>query len=289
MTESIYLASAIAIAASIVFALSNHIQHIALDHMDVRTGTIVNVATSALLLWLAAPLFLVPETLLTRSAALFAVAGLIVPSLSMTLHTLSVRVIGPGITAGLTSTTPVFAMVIAVAVLGEIVTGRILVGTAIVVGGIGFIALRSRRGDVSWPVWAVLIPLGAALTRGVAHNILKFGFAELPSPMTAALITSSVSLVVLLIVSGVRRQKFPRMGPGYYWFGLLGALNAIGLVGINSALHLGEVVIISPLIATTPVFTILIGWLFFRRETVSWSSMIAMAIIFTGCVLIVTR
>lgn len=257
--------------------------------MDVRTGTIVNVATTAALLWLASPLFLVPETLWTRAALLFAIAGLIVPSLSMTLHTLSVRVIGPGITAGLTSTTPVFAMVIAVAVLGEIVTGRILVGTAIVVGGIGFIALYSRKGDVSWPLWAVLIPLGAALARGIAHNILKFGFGELPSPMTAALVTSTVSLVILLTINGARRQRFPRMGPGYYWFALLGVLNAIGLVGINTALHLGSVVVVSPLIATTPVFTMLIGWLFFRRERVTWTSFVAITIIFIGCVLIVTR
>lgn len=289
MTESVFLVSAIAISASIVFAFSNHIQHIALDHMDVRTGTIVNVATTALLLWLASPLFLVPETLLTRAAALFALAGLIVPSLSMTLHTLSVRTIGPGITAGLTSTSPVFAMVIAVAVLGEIVTGRVLAGTAIVVGGIGFIALRSRHGDISWPLWAVLIPLGAALTRGIAHNIIKFGFGELPSPMTAALISSTVSLLVLLMVSGTRRQRLPRFGPGYYWFGLLGVLNCIGLVAINTALQLGEVVIVAPLIATTPVFTLLIGWLLFRREAVTWSSFAAITIIFTGCVLIVTR
>ncbi len=289
MTESVYLVPAIAFAASIVFAVSNHVQHIALDHMDVRTGTIVNVATTALVLWLAAPLFLVPESLLTRAAALFAIAGLVVPSLSMTLHTLSVRIIGPGITAGLTSTSPVFAMVIAVAVLGEIVTGRILVGTAIVVSGIGFIALSSRNVGVSWPVWAVLIPLGAALTRGFAHNIIKFGLNELPSPMTAALISSTVSLLVLLIVNGASRQKFPRLGPGYYWFGLLGILNAIGLIGINMALHLGDVVVVSPLIATTPVFTLLIGWMFFRREAVTWSSFLAIAIIFTGCVLIVTR
>lgn len=289
MTESTLLVSAIAFSASIVFAVSNHVQHIALDHMDVRTGTIVNVATTALLLWLASPLFLVPETLLTRAAALFALAGLIVPSLSMTLHTLSVRTIGPGITAGLTSTSPVFAMVIAVAVLGEIVTGRILVGTAIVTGGIGFIALRSRQGGVSWPVWAVLIPLGAALTRGVAHNIIKFGLGDLPSPMTAALISSTISLLVLLIFNGTQRQRFPRFGPGYYWFGLLGVLNAIGMVAVSTALHLGEVVLVSPLIATTPVFTLLIGWLFFRREAVTWSSFAAIAIIFTGCVLIVTR
>ena len=60
-------------------------------------------------------------------------------------------------------------------------------------------------------------------------------------------------------------------------------------LGSTLRLHLGEVVIVAPLIATTPVFTLLVGWLFFRREAVTWSSCIAIMIIFTGCVLIVTR
>ena len=58
MTETIYLVSVIALSASVVFGFSNHVQHIALDHMDVRDGTIVNVATTSVLLWLFSPLFL---------------------------------------------------------------------------------------------------------------------------------------------------------------------------------------------------------------------------------------
>jgi hypothetical protein len=63
VTEAIYLASAIALSASVLFGLSNHVQHIALDHMDVRSGTIVNVATTTVLLWLATPFFLLPQSL----------------------------------------------------------------------------------------------------------------------------------------------------------------------------------------------------------------------------------
>ena len=289
LTETILLASAIAFAASVVFAFSNHIQHIAVDHMDVRAGTLVNVGTTAILLWCAAPLFLSLEPISIHAIGLFALAGLIVPSLSMTLHTLSVRMIGPGITAGLTSTSPVFATVIAVAVLGEIITGRILVGTAIVVCGIGFIAFRSRKTGATWPIWAILVPLGAALTRGLAHNIVKLGLNDLPNPMTAALISSTVSLLVLFFVHGVSRQRVPRGARGYFWFGLCGILNGIGLVSLNTALHLGDVVVVSPLIATTPAFTLLTGWLFFKREAITWSSVIAITVIFVGCLLIITR
>lgn len=289
MTETIYLVSAIALSASVVFGFSNHVQHIALDHMDVRDGTIVNVGTTSVLLWLFSPLFLIPETLLTAPVGWFALAGLIVPSFSMTLHTLSVRMIGPSLTAGLTSTYPVFAIVPAVVVLGEIVTGPMLAGTAIVVGGIVFIALRLPSTSGSWPVWAVAIPLGAALARGLSHNVIKFGLEELPSPMTAALVGSTTSLLVLLSIKAAGGRSMAHWNAGYWWFGLCGVLNGIGLVGLNAALQLGDVVIVSPLVATTPAFTLIIGWLFFRREVVGMSSIVAIAVIFSGCVLVITR
>ncbi len=289
MNESIYIVAAIAFAASIVFAFSNHVQHIALDHMDVRAGTLVNVATTAILLWLLAPLYLAPDTLLTEAAAWFALAGLIVPSLSMTLHTLSVRMIGPGLTAGLASTSPVFAMALAVIVLGELVTGQVAAGTAIVVCGIAFVALQARRPGVSWPMWAVAIPLGAALTRGLSHNVIKIGLNDLPSPLTAALIAATTSLAVLFGINTASRQPMPRWGSGFIWFALCGLLNGIGLVSLNIALALGDVIVVSPLVATTPAFTLLTGWLFFRRERVGWSSIVAIAAIFLGCLLIITR
>jgi drug/metabolite transporter (DMT)-like permease len=287
--DALYLSSLIALSASVVFALSNHVQHVALDHMDVRNGTLVNVATSAVMMWLLSPLFLTPEALGNEAILWFALAGLIVPSLSMTFHSLSVRMIGPALTAGLASTSPVFAMVLAVAVLGEVLSARILTGTAIVVGSIAFIALRSRGAGANWPLWAVAIPLGAALTRGLSHNVIKIGLGGLDSPMTAALVAATTSLLVLAIVHVASRRRLAPLGRGYFWFGLCGVLNGLGLVGLNAALALGEVIVVAPLVATTPAFTLIMGWLFFRREVVRLPVIVAIGCIFAGCLLIITR
>ena len=289
MLEPIYLAATIAISTCIVFGVSNHVQHLAVDHMDVQSGTLILVATPTIMLWLLSPLFLAPETLLTTPVAWFALAGLIVPSLSMTFQTLSVRMLGPGLTAGLASTSPVFAMILAVTVLGEMVSPGTLAGTAIVVGGIAFIALRARGAGASWPLWAIAVPLGAALTRGLSHNIVKHGLDGLPSPMTAALVGSTVSMIVLSTAHLAAGRSLPAWNVGYGWFALCGILNGIGLVGLSTALAYGEVVVVAPLVATTPVFTLLIGWLFFRRETVTWSTIAAIAIIIFGCLLVILR
>jgi drug/metabolite transporter (DMT)-like permease len=107
--------------------------------------------------------------------------------------------------------------------------------------------------------------------------------------MTAALVSSSVSLVVLGLMYAIKGHKLPVWNRGYLWFGLCGVINGAGIVGLGYALEIGKVIIVSPLVATTPAFTLLMGHYIFRRETISWSSVAAIAMIFSGVVLILTR
>ncbi|MEZ5659700.1 MAG: DMT family transporter [Burkholderiaceae bacterium] len=274
--EPTTLASLVAIAVSIVFALTNQVQHIALRHMDVRAGTIVNVATTFGLLLVMAPLYFDLAWLRNPAIGWFALAGLIVPGLSMTLHTWSIRLMEPAITAALSSTSPVFSILIAAIFLQEQGGWHLYAGTAIIIGGIAFIALRSRRQRANWPLWAIAIPLGAALSRGIAHNVVKLGLTELASPLTAALIGSAVSCVLLSTRQGITRHPMPRKRAGYGWFAACGALNAIGLAGLNLALSLGTVSRVAPLIATTPAFTLILGHYFFRNASIGWPSVLAM-------------
>ncbi|MFY0614249.1 MAG: DMT family transporter [Hyphomicrobiaceae bacterium] len=290
MVDPVYIAAAIAVAVSINFGVASHIQHIALDHMDAGTGTLINIATTALIFWVFSPLYLVPETLLTPPVIYFVAAGLIVPSVSITFSTLSVKTIGPGLTAGLAATSPIFAMVVAVLFLDEIVTSRILSGTMIVIFGVMLIAgFRSQSTTSNWPLWAISLPLVAALTRGIAHPLMKLGLTGLPSPLTAGLISTSVSLVVLALVRLGSRRRLPGWNRGYLWFALCGVINGAGIVGVGTALNIGSVIVVSPLVAATPAFTLILGYLVFRRERITWPTVAAIALIFVGCVLIILR
>lgn len=293
LNDPVIIAAAIALLVSINYGFANHIQHIALDYMDVRSGTLVNIATTVFLFLLLSPFFLQPATLLTPSAGYFALAGLIVPALSITFATLSVKIIGPGLTSGLAATSPVFAMAIAVAFLDEIVTSRILLGTAIVTGSIMMIAFRTKSAGAAWPLWALALPLAAAAARGISHPLIKLGLAGVPSPMTATLVSASVSLIVLAILQVLSGRALPqftgRALRGYYWFALCGIINGLGLLGLAAALELGDVVVVSPIVASTPAFTLLLGYFIFRREIVRWTSVAAIVLIFSGIVLIILR
>jgi len=237
--------------------------------MDVRSGTLIIVTVGFLLLLIFAPFYLEPASLLTTPVLWFALAGLIVPSLSMTLQ--------------------VFAIAIAIGFLSETVDLALYIGTAIIIGGIAFIALRSRRMRASWSLWALVFPLGAALGRAISHNVIKLGLNDLPSPITAALVGSFVSMLVLLGWHAASRRSMPAFSVGYYWFAVCGLLNVIGLIGLNIALQLGSVTMVAPLISTSPVFTLLLGWLVFKREVIGWPTVCAIVAIFFGCLLIIVR
>ena len=81
--------------------------------MNVRVGTFVNVSTTFILLLSMAPFYFDPAWLGNPALAWFALSGLIVPALSMTLHTWSIRLLEPAIAAALTSTSPVFSILVA--------------------------------------------------------------------------------------------------------------------------------------------------------------------------------
>jgi drug/metabolite transporter (DMT)-like permease len=272
-----------------MFGVAAQLQRLGLDHLDARSGAVVNIGTTALLGILAAPFFLEPASLATRASGLFALAGLIVPAVSMSVSTVSVRIIGPSLTSGLAGTSPIFAMLLAVLWIGEVITWQIALGTMIVIGGVMLAAGRPRSGPGSWPLWALALPTIAALCRGIAHPLTRLGLIELPSPMTAMLVSTTVSIAVAYLIYHLQGCRLPPINRGYFWFMLTGAINGIGIMLLNIALQIGTVTIVSPIIAASPVFALLTGYYYFKREVISWRTVAAIALIFGGSVLIVLR
>ncbi|MGE0627295.1 MAG: DMT family transporter [Hyphomicrobiaceae bacterium] len=288
-SEAVYTAALIATAVSAMFGVCANLQSIGLEHTDPRTGAIINVGTSCLIAWIAAPFFLDTADLATKAAGYFALAGLVVPAISMAVSTVSVRLIGPSLTSGLAGTSPMFAMLLAVIWIGEVVTAQILLGAVTVVAGVMLVAVRSKGTQKTWPLWAISLPFVAAIMRGIAHPLIKLGLLLLPSPMTAMLVSTTVSIVVLYGWSKLEGHRMPAISRGHFWFALAGFINGVGMVLLNLALQIGSVSVVSPIIAASPVFTLLTGYFYFKREVITLRTTIAIALIVAGCMLIVVR
>jgi len=289
MAEASYTPALLALASAFLFALSIQIQNLGLGHADPRSGTLINVGTTAVIYWMLAPFFVEMTYWLTSAAALFALVGLFRPALSTTLAITGVKMLGPTLTSGLAATAPIFAAFFAVILLGESLTWAIAIGTTGIVAGVGVSAFRPGGISRGWPLWALLLPLGAAFFRALGHPIVVIGLKELPSAFFAGLIGYTVSLLVILIAFRVQRRRFATPSWGCGWFALAGAINGVSVYALNSALKAGQLLTVAPVLASSPAFTIVMSLLVFKRETITWRTLVTIALVVSGVVLVVSQ
>ena len=287
MSSAAYLAPCYSLASAFLFALSNHFSNMGLERSDVRSGTLVSIATSAIVYWLLAPFFLVGWYWLTTAALMFAIVGIIRPALSTTLAINSIKLMGPTLTSSLTAATPIFGALFAILILGERLTLPITIGTLAVVLGAVVAAWNPKGLRRSWPLWAIVLPLGASLIRATGHIVTKYGLLEVPSPSFAVLVGNTVSLGTALAAYGLERRPISGAGAataGQLWFVAAGIANALSVQFLNNALAIGDVVAVLPIVSATPVFTLLMGLFWFGRETITWRTVATMALIVPGVI-----
>ncbi|HKU08987.1 MAG TPA: EamA family transporter, partial [Bradyrhizobium sp.] len=112
-----------------------------------------------------------------------------------------------------------------------------------------------------WRSWALLLPLAAALVRGVIPPIVKLGLEVWPSPLWACLIGYIVSSLVVLIVQRVRKGSFVAKAPasGLIWFAITGIGNGLATLTMFAAVRHGPITLVAPIIAIFPLVTLLLS------------------------------
>jgi uncharacterized membrane protein len=73
---------------------------------------------------------------------------------------------------------------------------------------------------------------------------------------------------------------------GNLWFVAAGIAIALSLQFLNNALSIGDVVTVLPIVSAAPIFTLLMGVLYFGRETITWRTVATMALIVPGVILV---
>jgi drug/metabolite transporter (DMT)-like permease len=201
----------------------------------------------------------------------------------------SIQYMGPTLTSALTACAPIFGALFAVTLLGELVTLRIAIGTLAVIAGCAISTYR-RQGVVrDWPLWALILPLGAAFVRASGHAGTKLGLEEVSSPSFAVLVGNTVSLVVAAIAFRIEGRTFTGRLDSHKWFIAAGVAAGLSLHFLNSALQMGTLVAVVPIVSASPVFTMLLGYLVFKREVITWQTIAAMVLVVGGVILVVTN
>lgn len=248
-------AVAFAVLAAGLFGLNAVIARRTVGYVDAQIAAMLTIGTAAALTWLLSPLFVEAAWWGRPGMWVFLVNGLFHPTLSLLLAYEATRRIGATMTATISATTPLFAAAGAVAALGEPITLPLVAGILAVVGGIVVLVWRPNavRG---WALAAVAFPTGAALVRAVNMVFGKFGLGMLPEPYFAAMLSFTVAATLHVSIYRLRHGHLPlRLPRAGVLYGMASGATLTGaILSMYNALGAGFVAVVSPVIATYPLF-----------------------------------
>ena len=240
-----------------------------LRYASPAAGAAIGVPSTTLMFWCLAPFLLDTGGFNLAAAGVFALVGLFFPAAVTLLTYTGNQRMGPTITSSVSCTTPMFALFGAIVFLGETLTAGNILGTAAIV--LGMLALTWTGGarPRNWPLWAIALPFAAAAIRALAQVLTKAGLALWASPYAAGLIGYTVSAVVILVATRVAGPREPADRRATPWFVATGLLNGGSVFLMYTALAKGQVALVSPIVATYPLFTLALAMLFMRQERIT--------------------
>jgi drug/metabolite transporter (DMT)-like permease len=282
------LVVALALLSAFGFGSGFVLTQFALRWIPPRLGAALSIPTATLLFWCLAPFSIDPADVDVSAAGLFAVIGLLFPAAVTLLNFESNRLMGPNIAGAIAGLAPLFAVLLAVLLLGEELRFWQLCGIAAIVAGVVLMYTGRWQAFAVRGLWLLALPLGASAIRGFVQPVIKLGLERWPNPIAAVVIGYTVSSAVLILAALVPgrapEQNFDRRGA--LWFAAVGLCNGSAVLSMYAALGRGPVTLVSPLIATYPLVTLLLSFRFLKRERVDMRLTAAVAITVGGVVLL---
>lgn len=286
--ENSSFAVALALVSTFGFGAAFVLTQFGLRWIPPRLGAAFSIPTSTLSFWCLAPFSIDAADVDVRAAGLFAVIGLFFPAAVTLLNFESNRLLGPNIAGAIGGLAPLFAVLLAVMLLGERLRFFQLFGIAAIVAGVVLMYAGHWQVSTLGRLWVLALPLGAAAIRGFVQPVVKLGLERWHNPIAAVVIGYTVSSAVL-ILAALLPGRAPERGfdrRGALWFAAVGLCNGCAVLSMYAALGRAPVALVSPLIATYPLVTLLLSVRFLNRERVNMRLAAAVAIIVGGVVLL---
>jgi len=291
-----------ALGAAISWAVAPILYKKALSGASPVSANIVRCATNAAVLVLvlvASGLTGVLARLPVEVVAVVVVSGLVGLGVGDTLYMFGLKSIGVARAVPLAATYPLFSLLWATLLLGQAVTAAAVVGTFVILLGIWFLS-RERVGSAvhvheRLELTGVAVCLLTALVWSVSITLMDFA-VTMPGVVNGleanyAVVTvriAGMALVMLALAPLLDRKRgFLKLGWRTVVLLCVGGLvaNGVGWLLMNySFLNIAEAQAV-PISSTTPLFSTLAGFAFFR-EKMTRDNTLGAVLVVVGVVLI---
>ena len=279
-----------AFIASLNFAASHILIRRGLAQSSPLAGFAISIVISALTLWAMAAATLPLAVFWTHAIWYFAVGGLFASGLGRWLVYVSIHRLGVARAIPVVSTSPMFASIMAVLIVGEHWTLGAFFGTVLIISGVIVIS-RTHEQTAEWRRADLIFPILGALSFSFSASVRKLGFFIQNLPLMASCVNATMGLVLAIVMvygQGGPRRVLPMSRSVFAWFVAAGICNTAGMLANFYALSTGDIVIVEPLISTNPVLTVVLTAIFLRDvETVTLRVAAGVALTFVGTLLLV--
>ncbi len=289
----------LAVLAAASWGFSAVLVRMGLRDVSTASGTLLSLAAGLVMTAVLAVTF--EWSRLTgislTAVLLFGVIGILNFPMGRYFNYMSMSHLGVGRSTPILASAPLFAIVVAVALTGEQLRVATAAGVVCILCGL-YVTITAPRAEGATTVVAggrrqtligIAFGLGAALAYGSSQVLTRHTVSALAPPLVGAALALAWGTAGFSVFSlGSLRQRSEHFWRGARFFMLAGLFSATGVLLMFSALRRGEVVVLSPVLATNPLFTLVFAALLLRGVERITSRVVIGALLVVGGVVVLS-
>ncbi len=243
--------------AALSFGLNAVLVRKALRHTTPATATISVAAVQTLILSTLL-VFDLPAFNL-EAIAYFIAAGFLAAILGRTFNYMSIEKLGVPVSTSLVGTNPLWAMILGVVFLGEVMTLSTISGSILVVVGVALISGWGKDSNLN--LRDMGIPLASAFFYAASSAVRKIGLNILPESVLGAVVGAMTGLIaypiLMRLIGRTNEFKFSRKSAPFLIAG--GITTSIAWISMFMATQQGPVGVVSAIIGANPLFGLVLS------------------------------
>lgn len=268
------LAVAFSFLAALGFSSGYILIRVGTQRVSAPTATFFGVFAGALLVVCLALAFRLPDIKALTPTALgwIALMGAMAYPFARVLVSMAITMVGAARASPMNSLQPIFALVLAIALLGERPNLLVGLGTPVLAGGLILVVLaesgvRSANHILTINRLGYLLALGGAVTFAGRDVISRHVVSGIAPPLVTAAFALAIGGGILLVITYRDALNSIHRIPGRYIAvcGLAGICQGLAVAALFQALNRAPVTVVSPINASGPLITLVLSHFFLGR------------------------